>query len=179
MCCCLTLSQIHKGFGSGGRPNSHVTKGHLETRRENCSANTEVFESPSRFACRKSRRTGRRSRVGLFRRGNPHRIGRMCPNRRTYGFCDAWLLGTLRSLQYSKWPLVTGLLGLSRIEAHGDDRPVANPNEVGPVRVRPTRGFLDLHHCERGRHHLADGWPILLFRTPTPILAQPEAALDR
>ena len=33
--------------------------------------------------------------------------------------------------------------------------------------------------CERGRHHLADGWPILLLRTPPPILAQAEAALDR
>ena len=32
---------------------------------------------------------------------------------------------------------------------------------------------------ERGRHHLADGWLILLLRTPTPILAQAEAALDR
>jgi hypothetical protein len=54
-----------------GRPNSLVTKGHLETRRENCSANTGVFESPSRFACRKTRRTSQRFCVRVLRRGNP------------------------------------------------------------------------------------------------------------
>jgi hypothetical protein len=32
---------------------------------------------------------------------------------------------------------------------------------------------------ERVRHHLADGWPILLLLTPTPILPHPEADLER
>lgn len=54
-----------------GRPNSPVTKGHLETRRENCSANTEVYESPSRFACRKTRRISQRFCVSVLQRGNP------------------------------------------------------------------------------------------------------------
>ena len=38
----------------------------------------------------------------------------MCPNRRTYDFCDAWLSQTLWPLQRSKWPFVTRLLGLPR-----------------------------------------------------------------
>jgi hypothetical protein len=32
---------------------------------------------------------------------------------------------------------------------------------------------------ERGRHYLADGWPILLLLTPPPILLHPEADLER
>src|SRR4051794_25809979 len=37
----------HEAGTDRGRPNSRVTKRHLETHRENCSADTEVFESPS------------------------------------------------------------------------------------------------------------------------------------
>jgi hypothetical protein len=32
---------------------------------------------------------------------------------------------------------------------------------------------------ERVRHHLSDGWPILLLLAPTPILLHPEADLER
>jgi hypothetical protein len=38
---------------------------------------------------------------------------------------------------------------------------------------------LEHGRCERGCHHLADTWPILLLLTPTPILLDPEADLER
>ena len=37
---------------------------------------------------------------------------------------------------------------------------------------------MNASKAKRGRHHLADGWPILLLRTSTPILPHPEAALE-
>ena len=56
-----------------GRPNSHVTRGHLRPSEEIFSVNAEDSESASLFACRKTRRKG------------------MCPNRKTYDydFCNA------------------------------------------------------------------------------------------
>src|SRR5512133_1944958 len=53
-----------------------------------------------------------------FATRKPLGIQGMCPNRETLDFCDAWLWRALRSPQGSKWPLVTGLLGLPQLAKH-------------------------------------------------------------
>jgi hypothetical protein len=54
------------------------------------------------------------------------------------------------------------------------------PSNVKAASGQPEReSEHEREQGDRGRHHLADGWPILRLRTPTPILPHPAAALDR
>ena len=54
------------------------------------------------------------------------------------------------------------------------------PSDIEPGGRQPEREpEHEREQGERVRHHLADGWPILLLLTPTPILPHPEADLER
>ena len=63
----------------------------------------------------------------------------------------------------------------------GGPRGIPSRTSTSPSDVEAGGGQAEREReqGERGRHHLADGWPILLLRPPTAILAQADTALDR
>jgi len=124
---------------TGGRPNSRVTKGHLGPSEKCCSVNTEDFRVNT--SVRLSQISSHKATVlrPSFAARKPHRIQEMCPNRRTYDFCDTRRWRALRPLQCSKWSLVTRLLGLPRqVGRASRQRSATNPGVAIAGGQKPT-----------------------------------------
>jgi hypothetical protein len=82
-------------------------KGHLKEPSADTRVRAGVSVSLSRNSSQKPEVLRQR-----FATQKPLKIKGMRPSRGTLDFCDTWLAGNLRTLQESKWPLVTRLLGL-------------------------------------------------------------------